>query len=61
MTISQGMNLNFTLHLTIQMSEHIVFRCMVLNFVTVYSKTLHIQHLFQYLKKRCVEFMHKVT
>ena len=53
MTISQGRHLNFTLHLTIQMSEHIVFRFTVQNFGTVYSnfpKTLQIQHISQYLK-----------
>ena len=32
------------------MSEQIVFRFTVLNFRTVYSKTLQIQHLSQYLK-----------
>ena len=52
MTISQGSHLNFTLHLTIQMSEHIVFRFMVLNFETVYPKTLQIQHPSQYFNKK---------
>ena len=50
MTISQGRNLNFTLYPIIQMSEQIVFRFMILNFGTVYPKTLQIQHLSQYLK-----------
>ena len=52
MTISQGSHLNFTLHLTIQMSEHIVFRFMVLNFETVYPMTLQIQHPSQYFNKK---------
>ena len=50
MTMSQGRHLNFTLHPIIQMSEQIVFRFTVLNFGTVYSKTLQIQHLSQYLQ-----------
>ena len=50
MTISQGRHLNFTLHPIIQISAQIVFRFMVLNFGTVYPKTLQIQHLSQYLK-----------
>ena len=51
MTISQGSHLNFTLHLTIQLSEHIVCRFMVLNYETVYQKTLQIQHPSQYFNK----------
>ena len=50
MTISQGRHLNFTLHPIIQMSEQIVFRFTVLNFGTVFPKTLQIQHISQYLK-----------
>ena len=40
----------FPLHPTIEMSEQIVFRFMVLNFGTVYPQTLQFQHLSQYLK-----------